>query len=142
MLSESPTNITVFPRHVLRKSAPSNLCSHAERVSELSSDRALCTWAACDDPPGQPAVGGAPPELEVGVVGAAVAAAVEDVRHERAGGRVVQRVRLVRHPPPPEQVAASKSRSRRAVAAHQQVRSSSRYDDDDRQHPGMADRHV
>jgi hypothetical protein len=37
MLSESPTNITVFPRHVLRKSAPSNLCSHAEKVSELSA---------------------------------------------------------------------------------------------------------
>jgi hypothetical protein len=31
MLSESPTNITVFPRHLLRKSAPSNLDIHTER---------------------------------------------------------------------------------------------------------------
>lgn len=32
MLSESPTNITVFPRHLLSKSTPSNL-----RVSDQST---------------------------------------------------------------------------------------------------------
>lgn len=64
-------------------------------------------------PPWEAAGGGEPAEVEVGGVGAAVAAAVEDVRDERAPRRVVQRVRLVRRPPPLEQVAPWRCRRRR-----------------------------
>ncbi|KAB8080511.1 hypothetical protein EE612_001062 [Oryza sativa] len=114
--SESPTNITFFPLHILSNATPSNLHPNFRREFSQTRGDIQLTQVSRRRRHYRPGRGarraGLPPVLEVLLVGAAVPAAVELGADEGAGRRVVERVRLVHHPAPRREHVARRLRRR------------------------------